>query len=133
HLADLDQHVDLQDRHQQERQHDQQRQHGSIFGFVESLTGYNAAASPIVSPSGRRIRRTGRACGQDTGGGGQRGGRSRATRSAIPHWVMRSAASAMTSRFILLVPWTRSTNVIGTSTTRRPCRRVRSARSIWKQ
>jgi hypothetical protein len=37
------------------------------------------------------------------------------------------------ARLILDVPCTRSTNVIGTSTTRSPARSARIARSIWKQ
>jgi hypothetical protein len=47
--------------------------------------------------------------------------------------AVRTTASATMRRLILLAPWRRSTNVIGTSTTRKPARHARSVVSTWKQ
>ena len=59
--------------------------------------------------------------------------RWRPSRSASPHQPTRQNASNTIDLLILLVPCSRSTNVIGTSTTRSPASSVRRARSIWKQ
>lgn len=50
-----------------------------------------------------------------------------------PQTLTRQRASEMTFPLILLAPWARSTNVMGTSATRSPCLVVRSVRSTWKQ
>ena len=60
-----------------------------------------------------------------------RAGAARA-RSRSPQRVIRRSDSVATSRLIFDSPRTRSTNSIGTSTTRRPARSVRKARSVWK-
>src|SRR5262250_1387889 len=59
--------------------------------------------------------------------------RSRRPRQVTPQTVTRHKASSTIARLIFDVPCTRSTNVIGTSTTRSPARSARTARSIWKQ
>ena len=50
-----------------------------------------------------------------------------------PHTVTRHSASTTIDRLILDSPRSRSTNVIGTSTTRKPARQACQARSTWKQ
>ena len=55
--------------------------------------------------------------------------RSAAQRDATPQRPIRQNASTMMDLLILLEPWIRSTNVIGTSTTRRPAFSARRARS----
>lgn len=50
-----------------------------------------------------------------------------------PQTVIRHRASFMMFPLILLAPTVRSTNLIGTSVTRRPFRTVLSVRSTWKQ
>ena len=51
----------------------------------------------------------------------------------MPHCATRQNASMMMLLLILDAPCSRSTNVIGTSTIRRPAWATRSVRSIWKQ
>lgn len=51
----------------------------------------------------------------------------------MPHCVTLTSASTTMSRLILDAPSSRSTNVIGTSTTRAPARTARHAMSTWKQ
>src|SRR5947209_4271081 len=61
------------------------------------------------------------------------GRRRRPSRFAIPHCATRQSASATTERLILLAPFVRSVNVIGTSRIVKPCSAVRSVKSTWKQ
>ncbi len=50
-----------------------------------------------------------------------------------PHAVTLHSASTVIARLILLRPCTRSTKVIGTSTTRKPAYQAFRAMSTWKQ
>src|SRR5690606_17040983 len=59
--------------------------------------------------------------------------RSARLRAWTPQRVTRHSASRTMLELILLAPRWRSVNVIGTSTTRRPSRWARQARSTWKQ
>ena len=54
-------------------------------------------------------------------------------RCLTPHSVTRHSASRTIAPLILLSPRSRSANVIGTSTTRKPARTARQTRSTWKQ
>src|SRR4029079_4259616 len=59
--------------------------------------------------------------------------RSGCARYCRPHTVMRCSDSRMMSPLILESPISRSTKVMGTSTTRSPPRTARVVRSTWKQ
>ena len=105
-LADLDDHVDLDDRHHDERRDQQPPRQAAPTqpaprGTWPALT--TAASAPATCS--RRSRR--------------------------PHAVIRRSDSVATWPLILESPRTRSTNSIGTSRTRSPARRQRATMSVW--
>jgi hypothetical protein len=59
--------------------------------------------------------------------------RARSNLPRTPHWATLTIASRILEPLILEIPNSRSTNVIGTSTTMKPSLIVRQVKSIWKQ